>query len=748
MKKVTTPLRVFSRHSVKSIASLGAILSLTAAFFSANVHAQGGGGGGLWQANGSSIVYTNRFVGFGLNNPSERVEILGGFLLHGNAYIDSLLTALSVQTGGLTTGSLLVTGNSQLNGLLNIGSTLILDGTNSSISSTTGTVDFLNSNITTTGSINASQYLINGLPLISSQWTSSGSNIFYSGGNVGINTSNPSFSLEVDGSAAITGTLFVDRIEAQSHISIGQFRFINGAIQPGEADTIHSAARIVVRSESERIALKADTVTVKGRLGVGVEKPVVALDVKGDIRSTGTITANNIKVDTANFTRLVTNRIVSPDSIISFGDSSVDIYHNINNIRGSTLGTYKGLGLGVIALGRGLFSTGLGFIVIAEAEKSIIIGSGILSPFTIFKNTIPNSLMIGFNSDIPTIFVGPSSGVGTSGAVGIGTSTPMHKLHVNGQLKLDGNGAGIFIEAGTNDWFIGRSGSTGSKLRFYNNGDRMTISPNGNVGIGDNNPSTKLDINGNIRIKGSKLHVDLAGRVGIGTSSPEEKLHVSSGNILLERGFFLKSKRNGNLTNLIGVLSATRIIGIGEASTFPDEVRIFTPTDTDQGVSIHNGTDYIAFFRNDGNVGIGTTNPGSFKLAVCGDIRTERVVVDIGWCDYVFEDGYKLMSLPELEKYIKQNKHLPGFPPAEEVEKNGADLGEIATLQQVRMEENTVHLIDHNKRIDVMEQHNKEKDREIELLKEENKELKDEKEIMKEEIQLIKQRLEKIETKK
>jgi hypothetical protein len=42
--------------------------------------------------------------------------------------------------------------------------------------------------------------------------------------------------------------------------------------------------------------------------------------------------------------------------------------------------------------------------------------------------------MIGFNSDIPTIYVGPASGKGTFGYVGIGTTNPQSELSVNGKI--------------------------------------------------------------------------------------------------------------------------------------------------------------------------------------------------------------------------------------------------------------------------------------------------------------------------
>ena len=49
-------------------------------------------------------------------------------------------------------------------------------------------------------------------------------------------------------------------------------------------------------------------------------------------------------------------------------------------------------------------------------------------------NDIPSSLMVGFNSDTPTFFVGPSAGAGTTGSVGIGTIAPGAKLEVAGDV--------------------------------------------------------------------------------------------------------------------------------------------------------------------------------------------------------------------------------------------------------------------------------------------------------------------------
>src|ERR1700722_2495294 len=37
--------------------------------------------------------------------------------------------------------------------------------------------------------------------------------------------------------------------------------------------------------------------------------------------------------------------------------------------------------------------------------------------------------------------------------------------------------------------------------------------------------------------------------------------------------------------------------------------------------------------------------------------------------DFVFDKNYKLPTLPEVDKYIKENKHLPGIPSATEIVK-------------------------------------------------------------------------------
>lgn len=77
----------------------------------------------------------------------------------------------------------------------------------------------------------------------------------------------------------------------------------------------------------------------------------------------------------------------------------------------------------------GTNSMAFGNRVSAQATDSFALGHGVGSGLI---NTTADSLMIGFNSDVPTLFVGASSGSGTTGNVGIGGSIANAKLQVSG----------------------------------------------------------------------------------------------------------------------------------------------------------------------------------------------------------------------------------------------------------------------------------------------------------------------------
>lgn len=447
-----------------------------------------------------------------------------GLTVNGNAQITGL-----TNVEGLEATSLEVTGNSQLTNV---------QADNLQVNDTI-TTGYLSSNNILTSSINSNQYLLNGSPLTASQWINSGSDIYFNG-NVGVNTNSPGFPLHVQGDAGVTGTLFAGKIAVQNAISIGQFRFVNGAVMPGQKDSITSPVEVVVRSEAEKISLEADTVVVKQRLEaqtvltytLEAQTTVKAetVEATGEIRAgkgridssiivaqggllmdginaritsaggtisfdnenlvtSGSITATDLNISgITSLSRLRTNQILSLDTsvlgLIQFGDSTLYLstaYHRLlwlgsglgsNAAQGLTIGNprFKVFNTGnpfsdffstfacwlnqVIeqrAIAPNSIAIGYNLKVAQNADYAIVLGSGLTSGSpnecdlgnSIFdagtlNNPIPNSMMVGFNSDIPTLFVGPSSGLGTTGQVSIGNDKLIGGPHFDYKLSVDG----------------------------------------------------------------------------------------------------------------------------------------------------------------------------------------------------------------------------------------------------------------------------------------------------------------------
>lgn len=100
-----------------------------------------------------------------------------------------------------------------------------------------------------------------------------------------------------------------------------------------------------------------------------------------------------------------------------------------------------------------------------------------------------------------------------------------------------------------------------------------------------------------------------------------------------------------------------------------------------------------------GKVGIGTSViPSGYSLAVKGGITSDKIRIELcesaNWCDYVFADDYRLLPLPEVEKYVQEQHHLPGVVSQAEVTRDGGFELRAATLaQQVKIEEAFLYLI-------------------------------------------------------
>jgi hypothetical protein len=106
-----------------------------------------------------------------------------------------------------------------------------------------------------------------------------------------------------------------------------------------------------------------------------------------------------------------------------------------------------------------------------------------------------------------------------------------------------------------------------------------------------------------------------------------------------------------------------------------------------------------------GSFSISTTHADDYSLFVDNGVVSEDFIIAAAtaWADYVFEDDYKLPSLGEVERYIAQNKHLPGVPSFEEVKKDGYAIHKMNTLYLQKIEELTLYAIEQDKKIKKLE---------------------------------------------
>ena len=260
------------------------------------------------------------------------------------------------------------------------------------------------------------------------------------------------------------------------------------------------------------------------------------------------------------------------------------------------------------------------------------------------------------------------------GNVGIGTTSPVGKLHIEGaypQLVLNNAsaGSGCVIQLkdnGTNRGAIGHFTLT-SALQFSSAGltPQMTLDSNGNLGIGITNPSQKLYVAGtgfassdfrapifydsdNISYyldpANSTTSLLVAGNVGIGTTTPSYRLHVSQAiptgttsapantSIQVDSNTnnylsFVNTADNGTYAGLtfvdnnVGGYIVFRNY-TGDVSTGSDSLIYGTyqdhifQTGTTSGINSRNE---VLRIKNNGNVGVGVNSPNN-KLHVNGSM--------------------------------------------------------------------------------------------------------------------------------
>ena len=320
------------------------------------------------------------------------------------------------------------------------------------------------------------------------------------------------------------------------------------------------------------------------------------------------------------------------------------------------------------------------------------------------------------------------------GRVGIGTTVPDQKLTVSDAepvFRLERNGGGQFdfelVNAIGGDLrFRGGANDTGPGLN-----ELVTFTASGNVGIGTTAPAQKLTVSdgepvvrleadgagapdfevmntsgGDLRFRGGAdgtgaglddlVTFTASGRVGIGTTAPDQLLTLShSSNPVLR----LDRSAAGQFDMELSLQDDGSLFFRGGADDLGGNLNDLMVLSSDGKLAV--GTTQFP-------TSIGGTDISAYSLFAAGGVLTEEVRVRTGWADYVFDPEYELRSLTEVDAYIRRYGRLPGMPSAEEVERQGLELGDIAVRQQEKIEELFLHLIDMQKQLEALQAENAE----------------------------------------
>lgn len=251
-------------------------------------------------------------------------------------------------------------------------------------------------------------------------------------------------------------------------------------------------------------------------------------------------------------------------------------------------------------------------------------------------------------------------------------------------LKPGGSPHGM-VSSGITMWVAHAIGNYEKKVQIQTVGN--TYFNGGNVGIGTESPTVKLDVNGDI--KANMLHLR---SVNPGSSYVYSHIYYPGHSLVIG-----SPQGNWSINNI------ELKPGGSKSGAIYSTLSLFTsPNEGVHERKILFHTQGNSFF-NGGNVGIGTDNPQKL-LDVKGTIHAQNIEVNLnGWSDFVFDKDYKLPTLLEVEAHINEHNRLPDIPSEKQVKEEGINIGEMQAKLLQKIEELTLYVIDQNKKIE--EQH-------------------------------------------
>lgn len=510
---------------------------------------------------------------------------------------DDSATRIYVKTDGKVgigntspTQQLHVTGDAQITSDLTIGGNLVVNGTTTTINSTTLTVDDKNIEIGSVGTptdttADGGGITLKGAADYTIAWANATNRWHFNQGievdtgdlivdnNVGIGTQSPGTMLQLESNAPYitlkhsdpghTDGHQISRIVFEDHtdVTLGQIQVSHdGTTDDTRGDMILSTHNGTSLTEALRIDSNQN-------VGIGINDPSAPLDVQ----KSGTLKANTDLLELTN-----------SGNAADMDGTQTSILFNQWYYDASTPAVADAARISVL--------TEQDWTSTASSQDSAMALS------TAENGTIAERVRIT-----------------SAGNVGIGTSTPVNRLDVEGGLAVGAT------YSGTNT-----ASANGAIIE-------------GNVGIGTTTPANKLDVEGALAVGATYSGASTApsngaiieGNVGIGTDAPSHNLHImpASGNARL----VLESDNNSaDVEMRLDSASSSRnaFITFRNAGTVVGGVGYSASDSITKVWGSNNHNDDHLCIKDSGDIGIGTATPTA-KLDIAANSVTTGNAVSI-----------------------------------------------------------------------------------------------------------------------
>jgi len=349
-------------------------------------------------------------------------------------------------------------------------------------------------------------------------------------------------------------------------------------------------------------------------------------------------------------------------------DSSTDTLYTNSNI-GLTLDTSGKIGIGInspdknlhiynstesiIKLHKNVSSSGSCSLEFHDSTSIVgYLGNNTGRDLTLSNLTASNLVFQTNSSDRMTI--------NSSGNVGIGTTIPSSKLHVNGNgevLRLQGSNnsyisfypqgnttrhayIGVESNLNVNDFTISNEASGDIIFRTTNtNNERMRILNSGNVGIGTLIPNEKLHVNGNIKLTG-ELYFDGERDFSIYTAGSGSNAYLTiKTNTDAKNIYFRSQDDSAKYTFGLNNSSGTSSLGINDGNLYVSGNVGIGLSPTTNKLDVNGQAKIRSHMEVDGNIDLNSSSSNNRQFIGYGTIPIGGIIM---WNGSTAPDGWAL----------------------------------------------------------------------------------------------------------